>query len=107
MVPSNLNIANAIPSIDLSPASGLRGCRRKASPSLLAADWSPENYTSPYQTPESDREIIVILGPWKFHRGDIQKKNPYDQCLNDSSWEAVTVPHTWNAKDGQDGGDNY
>lgn len=22
-------------------------------------------------------------------------------------WEAVTLPHTWNAQDGQDGGNDY
>ena len=23
------------------------------------------------------------------------------------AWEPVTLPHTWNAQDGQDGGNNY
>lgn len=27
--------------------------------------------------------------------------------FNDSSWETVTIPHTWNNLDGQDGGDDY
>ena len=27
--------------------------------------------------------------------------------LNVSEWESVTLPHTWNAKDGQDGGNDY
>ena len=27
--------------------------------------------------------------------------------LNVSEWEAVNLPHTWNAKDGQDGGNDY
>lgn len=75
--------------------------------SLLSADWYPENYTSPYRPPESDREITVLTGPWKFHRGHVQETHPYDRYFDDSNWEAVSVPHTWNAKDGQDGGDNY
>ena len=28
-------------------------------------------------------------------------------ALNISDWEPVTLPHTWNAVDGQDGGNNY
>ncbi len=32
-----------------------------------------------------------------------------DACSRDGAgiWEAVTLPHTWNAKDGQDGGNDY
>ncbi|MBQ8804199.1 MAG: glycoside hydrolase family 2 protein [Tyzzerella sp.] len=30
-----------------------------------------------------------------------------DNTLNVSDWEAVNLPHTWNAKDGQDGGNDY
>ena len=28
-------------------------------------------------------------------------------AFDDSSWASVTLPHTWNATDGQDGGNNY
>ena len=30
-----------------------------------------------------------------------------DNTLDVANWEAVTLPHTWNAKDGQDGGNDY
>ncbi len=30
-----------------------------------------------------------------------------DKTFNRADWEAVTLPHTWNAKDGQDGGNDY
>ena len=30
-----------------------------------------------------------------------------DKELDKAQWEAVTLPHTWNAKDGQDGGNDY
>ena len=30
-----------------------------------------------------------------------------DKALNVSDWESVNLPHTWNAKDGQDGGNDY
>jgi len=43
----------------------------------------------------------VRLETWKF--------TPSDGEINRSSshWQNVTVPHTWNAKDGQDGGSYY
>ena len=30
-----------------------------------------------------------------------------DKTLNKTDWEAVNLPHSWNAKDGQDGGNDY
>ncbi len=30
-----------------------------------------------------------------------------DKTLSVADWEAVSLPHTWNAKDGQDGGNDY
>lgn len=41
------------------------------------------------------RKIIPFNNDWKF------SKQP------DTAWEAITLPHTWNALDGQDGGDDY
>lgn len=34
---------------------------------------------------------------WKFHLGGLEFAETSD--FNDSSWENVTIPHTWNAKD--------
>ena len=33
--------------------------------------------------------------------------NSKDKELDRAQWEVVTLPHTWNAKDGQDGGNDY
>ena len=30
-----------------------------------------------------------------------------DKTLSVTDWEAISLPHTWNAKDGQDGGNDY
>jgi len=30
-----------------------------------------------------------------------------DKTLNRADWDAVTLPHSWNAEDGQDGGNDY
>ena len=47
------------------------------------------------------RNIISLNAEWVFNKQtDIPTALPSD-------WEAVTLPHTWNATDGQDGGNDY
>ncbi len=43
---------------------------------------------------------------WLFTK-DAAKVSEEHSALNLSDWEGVTLPHTWNAKDGQDGGNDY
>jgi len=50
--------------------------------------------------------VAVNLNPdWKFVRRDVANAEQPD--FDDSSWQSVTLPHTWNNLDGEDGGDNY
>jgi beta-galactosidase len=51
------------------------------------------------------RKDIILKTGWRFIRKDIPSAQ--STGLDDSSWQVVTLPHTWNALDGQDGGDNY
>src|SRR4051812_38790960 len=54
---------------------------------------------------DPSREVVDIQASWKF-----KKSNPTDaqkSSFDDSDWSSVSLPHTWNAKDGQDGGSNY
>jgi len=50
---------------------------------------------------------------WKFTRSDPPAEFPgglpgaASPAYDDSRWEEVSLPHTWNALDGQDGGNNY
>ena len=44
------------------------------------------------------RTIINWNRNWEFHKGERNEN---------TSFEEVTLPHTWNAKDGQDGGNDY
>ena len=46
------------------------------------------------------REILKFNADWRF-----AKTAEVPSSLPD--WEAVTLPHTWNAEDGQDGGNDY
>ena len=50
------------------------------------------------------RKIVNINGGWRFLKAAI----PASQAVEFASrGEAVTLPHTWNALDGQDGGNDY
>ncbi len=54
------------------------------------------------QAPRIDR---VVNEKWKFAR-----ENPAGAesiHFDDSGWESIALPHTWNARDGQDGGNDY
>jgi beta-galactosidase len=54
------------------------------------------------------RLIKNINDHWKFHQGPQGTKDHFSIVnFNDSSWEQVSLPHTWNAEDGTDGGNNY
>ncbi|HWB57957.1 MAG TPA: glycoside hydrolase family 2 TIM barrel-domain containing protein [Chthoniobacteraceae bacterium] len=44
----------------------------------------------------AQREVVDLTDGWKFTKQDAKPDAAY------KSWESVTVPHTWNAKDGQE-----
>ena len=47
------------------------------------------------------RQIVSLCEDWRFQKGaSLPKAFP-------EGWEAVTLPHTWNGTDGQDGGNDY
>ena len=56
-------------------------------------------------TGDIGRKDIVLKTGWRFIRKDLPSAQ--STGFNDADWQAVTLPHTWNALDGQDGGDNY
>lgn len=49
------------------------------------------------------REITNINKNWLFSKKAV---NPND-AVNQDNWEKIDLPHTWNGKDGQDGGNDY
>ena len=51
------------------------------------------------------RKNININSKWKFLKKDVEEAN--DDNYNDSTWEKISLPHTWNNLDGQDGGLDY
>jgi beta-galactosidase len=52
----------------------------------------------------SPRDAKINDG-WKFVRHDVAGASATK--LDDSNWQNVSLRHTWNAKDGQDGGNDY
>ncbi|HWM87388.1 MAG TPA: glycoside hydrolase family 2 TIM barrel-domain containing protein [Kofleriaceae bacterium] len=54
---------------------------------------------------QSPRETIDLGRGWRFLRAPAPDAIRGD--LDDSGWQAVDLPHTWNAVDGQDGGNDY
>ncbi len=51
------------------------------------------------------KESTNISAGWKFTKTVVT--NPQQSTFDDSAWENINLPHTWNAADGQDGGNNY
>ena len=51
------------------------------------------------------RKVTVFNTGWQFHKGP--EKNGRVPKHTDSGFEPVTLPHTWNNLDGQDGGMDY
>ncbi|WP_194904279.1 glycoside hydrolase family 2 protein [Catenulispora rubra] len=60
--------------------------------------------TSTY-TPPSPRQSFSLDSDWRFVRTDVAGAQA--TAFDDSAWTPISVPHTWNALDGQDGGNDY
>jgi beta-galactosidase len=58
-----------------------------------------------YNPPSSHRIDALLNDSWAFHLGDVA--GAQSNNFNDSAWTPVSIPHTWNNLDGQDGGNNY
>ncbi|HTA18606.1 MAG TPA: glycoside hydrolase family 2 TIM barrel-domain containing protein [Polyangia bacterium] len=51
------------------------------------------------------RHVVSLDDGWRFLRADAPGAEA--PGFDDRKWARVAVPHTWNAKDGQDGGGDY
>jgi hypothetical protein len=52
------------------------------------------------------RQKSDFCADWKFSTG-ITGNQPASPSFQDVSWASVSLPHTWNATDARDGGNNY
>ncbi|WP_284615022.1 glycoside hydrolase family 2 protein [Aquabacterium humicola] len=48
------------------------------------------------------RTTTLLDGPWRFQRAD--SAGAAEPAFDDTAWQRVTLPHTWNAPDGEVGG---
>ncbi|HET6356974.1 glycoside hydrolase family 2 protein [Streptomyces sp.] len=55
--------------------------------------------------PPNRRARISLNTGWRFSKSDVS--SAHSPSFDDSQWTPVDTPHTWNAQDGSDGGDNY
>ena len=61
---------------------------------------------APMYTPPVTHRVDVNLNEgWHFIRSDVA--DAQTPGFNDTNWESINLPHTWNNLDGQDGGGNY
>ncbi len=51
------------------------------------------------------KESTSINTGWKFTKATVTSAEQV--TFDDTAWDTVNLPHTWNAQDGQDGGNNY
>ncbi|HEY2903466.1 MAG TPA: glycoside hydrolase family 2 TIM barrel-domain containing protein [Polyangia bacterium] len=55
--------------------------------------------------PPTMRRTIALTDGWKFIKMDVTGAQA--TAFDDGAWGGVSLPHTWNNMDGQDGGSNY
>ena len=58
-----------------------------------------------YALPATHRTDVLLDTDWRFIREDVT--NAETAGFDDSTWSTITLPHTWNNLDGQDGGTNF
>ena len=69
---------------------------------VLAAAGSPPGRAAIVDSP---RQEVTLTAGWRFHKGAAEQASAV--AFDDAGWATVTLPHTWNAQDGQDGGGDY
>ncbi len=62
-------------------------------------------HAATYSPPASNRVDTLIDTGWKFLKSDAS--GAQSPTFDDSTWSAVTLPHTWNNIDGENGGTYY
>lgn len=58
-----------------------------------------------YSLPKNHRVVEDLDSHWRFIRQDVA--DAQKPGFDDSSWSVIDLPHTWDNRDGEDGGDNY
>ncbi len=76
-----------------------------AATALSATLAAPRGATPASAAQGTPRLALPLRDGWRFLRGPSERA--WAAAFDDSAWETVTLPHTWNAHDGEDGGTYY
>ena len=69
-------------------------------------DWNKNNCQN--AVTNTGRMVENVDENWTFHKGAQGVNENFSAVkFNDSGWEKISLPHTWNVEDGSDGGNNY
>ena len=58
-----------------------------------------------FAPPAEIRHDTPLVDGWRFVKRDVTGAE--QETFDDKSWDVISIPHTWNARDGQDGGNDY
>jgi len=58
-----------------------------------------------FTPPAEFRHDTSLVDGWRFIKRDMDGAE--QESFDDQSWDVISIPHTWNAQDGQDGGNDY
>ncbi len=73
---------------------------------VLRADLPVMGADSTMTTHAGDRTTICINNNWRFqYEANVTEAIAVD--TDEALWKAISIPHTWNAEDGTNGGNNY
>lgn len=58
----------------------------------------PEERTKvTWQKYDNPRKKLVLESKWKYHKGEEEQASRSE--FDDSGWESITIPHSWNSRD--------
>lgn len=100
-----LAVGMAVTGIPVSPAANAASSGVKTAMAADAMNQQKKDYGLQTASGRDSTYAQELDGAWKFGGENLGK----DAALKAdyTKWENVTIPHTWNAADGEDGGGNY
>lgn len=101
-----LDASHPVPAPTGAPGSAPAAAKPTGVPGTVTPSAAQQPVKRPLRPHEAGSRIVVpLVEGWSFQRSDIRwAEHPR---YVETGWSTVTLPHTWNGQDGQDGGNNY
>jgi len=75
---------------------------------LCACTQAADNSSLPAGEREARGRITIpIVSDWRFYKGQLEVAAATGNTTKSADWDSISIPHTWNAIDGQSGGKGY